>query len=212
MIRLLLADDHKLFRQGLARLVNDHADLTVVAEASNFAEVIEAVRNVSIDVAVLDLSMPGRGGIELIGHAKSLRPSMRILIMTMHDEERYISQALRAGAEGYMVKENAADALYDAIRRLHVGGRYLCAQAAERLAISLAEDRHADRGHELLSDREFTIFEMLVAGKRGCDIAQELCLSEKTISTHKNNVLRKINVPNQAELVRYAIRNRLATL
>jgi DNA-binding NarL/FixJ family response regulator len=212
MIRLLLADDHKLFRQGLARLVNDHADLSVVAEASNYAEVIDAVRTASIDVAILDLSMPGRGGIELIGHVKSLRPSIRILVMTMHDEERYISQALRAGAEGYMVKENAADALYDAIRRLHTGGRYLCAQVAERLAISLAEDRDADRGHELLSDREFTVFEMLIAGKRGCDIAQELCLSEKTVSTHKNNVLRKINVPNQAELVRYAIRNRLTTL
>jgi DNA-binding NarL/FixJ family response regulator len=212
MIRLLLADDHNLFRQGLARLVNDHADLTVVAEASNYAEVIEAVRNVSIDIAILDLSMPGRGGIELIGHAKSLRPSMRILVMTMHDEERYITQALRAGAEGYMVKENAADALYDAIRRLHVGGRYLCPLVSERIAMSLAEYRDAERGHELLSDREFTVFEMLVAGKRGCDIAHELCLSEKTVSTHKNNVLRKVNVLNQSELVRYAIRNRLTTV
>jgi DNA-binding NarL/FixJ family response regulator len=156
--------------------------------------------------------MPGRGGIELIGHVKSLQPTTRILVMTMHDEEPYVSQALRAGAEGYMTKENAADVLYVAIRRLHAGGRYLCSAVAEQLALGLATHDSGDQGHERLSDREYKIFEMLVAGKRGWEIAQELSLSEKTVSTHKVNVLRKVNVPNRTELVRYAIRNRLMSV
>jgi DNA-binding NarL/FixJ family response regulator len=213
MIRLLLADDHRIFRQGLMRLIADHDDLSVVAEAANYAEVIDAVRTQPIDVVVLDLSMPGRGGVELIGHVKSLQPSMRILVMTMHDEEPFVSQALRAGAEGYVTKENAADALYAAIRRLHAGGRYLCPAVAERLALGLAtHDNAGDQGHEKLSDREYKIFEMLVAGKRGWEIAEELSLSEKTVSTHKINVLRKVQVSNRTELVRYAIRHRLVSV
>jgi DNA-binding NarL/FixJ family response regulator len=212
MIRLLLADDHTIFRQGLVRLLADHSDLSVVAEAANYSEVIEAVRNHAADLAILDLSMPGRGGIELIGHVRSLQPSMRILVMTMHDEEPYITQALRAGAEGYMTKENAADALYSAICRVHAGGRYLCSTVAEKLALGLSMHEVGEKGHERLSDREYKVFEMLVAGKRGYEIAQELSLSEKTVSTHKVNVMRKVKVTNRTELVRYAIRNRLMSV
>ena len=151
MIRLLLADDHGVFRQGLVQLIADHPDLSVVAEAANYVEVIDAVRTQGIDVAVLDLSMPGRGGIELIGHVKSLQPAIRILVVTMHDEEPYVAQALRAGAEGYVTKENAADTLYLAIRRLHAGGRYLCAAVVEQLAMSMAMndfgEHRRSRGH-----------------------------------------------------------------
>ena len=212
MIRLLLADDHQIFRQGVMRLMADHDDLTVLAEAATSNEVIDALRVHPIDVAVLDLSMPGRGGVELISHAKSLRPDMRILVMTMHGEEPYISQVLRAGADGYITKEHAADELVQAIRRVARGGRYVCSSVAEQLALGIASADHGERKHTRLSGREYRIFEMLVAGKRGCDIAHELSLSEKTVSTHKANVLQKMNVSNRTELLLYAVRHNLVPM
>jgi two-component system invasion response regulator UvrY len=212
MIRLLIADDHQIFRQGLTRLLADHDDLVVTAQAANYAEVIDALRAGPIDVAILDLSMPGRGGVELIGHAKSLQPVMRILVMTMHDEEPYVTQALRAGADGYMTKENAAEELNLVIHRLFSGGRYVCSSVAERLALGIALRDNSENRHERLSDREYKIFELLVVGKRNWEIAQELSLSEKTVSTHKVNILRKMNVTNRTELVRYAIRNQLVAV
>jgi two-component system, NarL family, invasion response regulator UvrY len=209
VIRLLLADDHLIFRQGLKRLLADHEDFAVVGEAASYTEVIDAVRAQPIDVAVLDLTMPGRGGVELIGHVKSLRPETQILVMTMHGEEPYISQALRAGADGYITKENAADELIQAIRRVARGGRYICSSVAEQLALGIASSDHGDRKHARLSGREYRIFEMLVAGKRGCEIAEELSLSEKTVSTHKAHVLHKMNVANRTELLLYAVRHNL---
>jgi DNA-binding NarL/FixJ family response regulator len=209
MIRLLLADDHQMFRQGLKRLLADHEDLSVLGEAANYAEVVDAMRAHTIDVVVLDLTMPGRGGVELITHVKAMRPETRVLVMTMHGEEPYISQALRAGADGYITKENAADELLQAIRRLARGGRYVCASVAEQLALGVASADQADRKHARLSNREYRIFEMLVAGKRGCEIAEELSLSEKTVSTHKAHVLQKMNVSNRTELLLYAVRHNL---
>jgi DNA-binding NarL/FixJ family response regulator len=209
MIRLLIADDHRIFRQGLKRLLADHADLSVVAEAATCAEVVDQVRAHPVDVLILDLSMPGRGGIELISHAKALRPGLRVLVMTMHGEDPYVTQALRGGADGYMTKEDAADELGLVIRRIAAGGRYVCAAVAERLALGIATQDDGEQRHAHLSEREYRIFEMLVAGKRGCEIAQELSLSEKTVSTHKANVLRKMNVTNRTELVLYAIRHQL---
>lgn len=209
MIRLLLADDHQMFRQGLKRLLADHEDLCVLGEAASYSEVIDAVRAHPVDVAVLDLTMPGRGGVELIGHVKSMRPDMRVLVMTMHGEEPYISQTLRAGADGYITKENAADELLQAIRRVARGGRYVCSSVAEQLALGVASADQIDRKHARLSNREYRIFEMLVAGKRGCEIAEELSLSEKTVSTHKAHVLQKMNVSNRTELLLYAVRHNL---
>jgi DNA-binding NarL/FixJ family response regulator len=212
MIRLLIADDHKIFRQGLARLLADHADLEVVAQAGDSAEVIEALRTESVDLLILDLSMPGRCGVELIGRAKQLRPGLRVLVMTMHGGEPYVTQALRAGADAYLTKEGAADEIVTAIRRVAAGGRYVCSSVAERLALSIAAQDDGELKHNRLSDRELRIFEMLVAGKRGSEIANELSLSEKTVSTHKAHVLTKINVTNRTELVLYAIRHGLVAV
>lgn len=212
MIRLLLADDHQIFRQGLIRLLADHTDLQVVAQAGTCAEAIDAIRAQPIDVVVLDLSMPGRGGIEIISHAKQLRPGLRVLVMTMHGDEPYVTHALRAGADAYMTKEDAADDLAAAIRRVSAGGRYVCAAVAERLALGIANQEDGERPHARLSEREYRIFEMLVAGKRGCEIASELSLSEKTVSTHKSHVLRKMNATNRTELVLYAIRHQLVAV
>lgn len=209
MIRLLVADDHRTFREGLCRLLSDHADFSVVAQAANSAETVDAVRTREIDVAILDLAMPGRSGPELIAHAKAMRPSMRVLVVSMHDEEPHISRALRAGADGYATKEISASELELAIRRLHGGRRYVYPSVAERVALGIAMNDPGDCRHEKLSGREYRIFEMLVAGKRGCEIAEELSLSEKTVSTHKINVLKKLNLANRTELVRYAIRQQL---
>lgn len=210
-IRLLIADDHQIFRQGLRRLLADHADMAVVAEAADYGEVVDALHRNPIDLVVLDLSMPGRGGVELIGYIKNLQPQIKVLVLTMYSEEPYVTQVLRAGAEGYMTKENAADELVQVIRRLMHGGRYVCAAVAERLALGIAQRDTAEQPHSQLSSREYKIFEMLVAGKRGWEIAKELSLSEKTVSTHKAHVLKKMNLSNRTELVLYAIRHQLVS-
>ena len=209
MIRLLVADDHRLFRQGLCRLLSDHSDLAVVAQAGTCAEVLDALRSIAIDLVILDLSMPGRGGPELIAQIKSLRASTRVLVMSMHDEEPYVTRSIRAGADGYITKDNAAEELAGVIRRVNSGGRYICPAVAETLALGIAMHDGGDSKHTRLSGREYRVFEMLVAGKRGWEIAEELSLSEKTVSTHKINVLKKMNVANRTELVRYAIRQQL---
>ena len=209
MIRMLVADDHRMFREGLCRLLSDHSDLQVVAQASSSAEALDAVRRGEIDVAILDLSMPGRSGTELIAHVKSIRPAIRVLVMTMHGDSHHVTQSLRAGADGYVTKEIAASELCAAIRRLYEGGRFLSASVAEQVALGIATQDTSDSRHSKLSDREYRIFEMLVEGKRGWEIAAELSLSEKTVSTHKVNVLKKMNFTNRAELIRYAIRQQL---
>jgi DNA-binding NarL/FixJ family response regulator len=209
MIKLLLADDHHIFRQGLNRLLVEHQDMAVVAEAADHDSARNAIRNHEIDVAIIDLSMPGRCGVDLIAFAKSVRPKLRILVLTMHDEDHFVEQSLRAGADGYMTKETASDELRQAILRLYQGGRYVSAPVAERLAMGMFSHVDGEKRHKALSDREFKIFEMLVAGKRGFEIANELSLSEKTVSTHKVNVLTKMKLTNRTELVLYAVRNNL---
>jgi DNA-binding NarL/FixJ family response regulator len=209
MINLLIADDHQIFRQGVRRLLSDHEDLAVVAEAGNYAEVLKALHEFRVDVAIVDITMPGRDGIELIAHIKSIQPHVRTLVLTMHAEDPYVSQALRAGTDGYMTKEHAADELVAVIRRVATGGRYVSPAIAERLALELV--CHAGEGpsHTRLSRREYRVFELLVVGKRGSEIARELSLSEKTVSTHKAHVLRKMSAENASDLVRYAVRHHL---
>jgi DNA-binding NarL/FixJ family response regulator len=212
MIRLLIADDHLLFLQGLRRLLDDESDLEVVAEAANCAEVIDAVRNHAIDVAILDLNMPGRSGADMIRQVKLMSPHVCILVLTMHSEEALVLAALKAGASGYMTKEDAADEVVTAIHKLAHGGRYVCRQVAEGIAFGMSGQDDGRPPHARLSARELKILGMLSAGKRGSEIASELSLSEKTVSTHKSNLLRKLNLRNTAELVVYAINHGLSTV
>jgi DNA-binding NarL/FixJ family response regulator len=209
LIHLLIADDHKIYIQGLRRLLNDHADLKVVAEANNYAEVIQAVRTHPIDVAVLDLSMPGRDGPEMISHVRALRPSIKTVVMTMHREIPLVMRALRVGTDAYLLKDYAAETLIGVIRHVAAGGRHICPEIAERIALSVSQGNGGEPAHTRLTDREFKVFQMLVAGKRGSEIAQELSLSEKTVSTHKLHVLRKMNLSNRTELIVYAIKHEL---
>jgi two-component system, NarL family, invasion response regulator UvrY len=209
MIRTLIADDHRIFLQGLRRLLADYEDISVVAEAFNCAEVVHAVQSLALDVIVLDLTMPGRDGAEMIAHIKSIRPSLKTLVMTMHKEEAFVMSSLRAGADGYALKDDAAEQLVTAIRHVARGGRYLCPEIAERIATSIPLGANGKPAHARLTEREYKVFRLLVAGKRGSEIAQELALSEKTVSTHKAHVLQKMHLNNRTELVMYAIKHRL---
>jgi DNA-binding NarL/FixJ family response regulator len=209
MIRILIADDHLMFRQGIGWLLADEDDFEIVAEASNYAEVIAAVRTQALDLVVLDLSMPGRDGIEMIGHIRTIAPALKILVLTMHHEEQYAARSLRAGCNGYITKDYAGEQLVDAIRRLAEGRGYICPNIAERLAMEFSRPDAEETPHARLSNREYKIFEMLVEGKSGIQIADELSLSAKTVSTHKARLLRKMNLNNQTELVRYAMDHHL---
>jgi DNA-binding NarL/FixJ family response regulator len=208
VIRVLLADDHTIVRAGLREILADTGDIEAAGEAGTGAEVLARVREGEYDVLVLDMSMPGRSGVELIKQLKKEKPRLRILVLSMHSEAQYAVRAIKAGASGYITKDGAADQLVAAIRRIAAGGAFVSPEAAEQLA--RAFDRPADAApHTLLSDREFQVFQAIVMGKSITAIAGELSLSVKTVSTHKTRVMEKMGISNQAEMVRYAIRHKL---
>jgi len=209
MIRLLIADSHTMFRQGLARLLGDVDGFALTVETDNDAATIAALKFHRVDVALLEQALPQRGGIPLIKDAKLLQPAVRTLIVSAAVRDPHLLPALHAGTDGYITKENSAEELIAAVRRLATGRRYICPAVAERQTFDFVGSDTGQPDHMRLSHREFEIFGLLVTGKRGADIAHELSLSEKTVSTHKASVLKKLNVAGVAELVRYAIRHDL---
>lgn len=210
-IRIVLADDHAIVREGLKRIVGEVADFAVAGEAADGTEVMRAVREREFDVLVLDLSMPGRSGMELIKLVKAEKPRLRILVLSMHQEMQYAVRAIKSGASGYLTKESAPAQLEQAIRKIAGGGAYISAEVAEQLALGAMPGSDA-LPHEALSDREFEVFRLLVAGEAVTDIAGKLNLSVKTVSTHKANLMQKLGLANQTELVRYALKHGLAEL
>jgi DNA-binding NarL/FixJ family response regulator len=166
------------------------------------------VRTLDFDLLLLDMSMPGKGGIELIKQVRSERPKLRILVLSMHEEHQYAVRAIRAGAAGYLTKESATRQLVDAIRKVASGGAFISAEVAQQLALGAMPDAKG-LPHTALSDREFQVFKLIVDGASVTDIAERLHLSVKTVSTHKSNILQKMNMTTQAELIRYAIAERL---
>lgn len=208
MIRVLLADDHAMVRAGLKELLSATGEIEVTGEATNGHEVLAAAREGAFDVLVLDMSMPGRSGIELIKIVKAEHPNLRMLVLSMHSEKQYAVRAVKAGASGYLTKESAPAELVAAIRRVAGGGSYITPETVERLVLD-SRDRSNGPVHARLSDREFEVFRMIVAGRTVTDIATELNLSVKTISTHKSRILEKMELSSQAELVRYAYQNGL---
>jgi two-component system invasion response regulator UvrY len=205
---ILIADDHAIIRDGLKKIIADTEDLKVVDEACNGSEVLQKVRAREYALIILDMSMPGRNGLELIKLIKSERPKQPILIFSMHPEEQYAVRALRVGASGYLSKEADSDLLVPATRKVAQGGVFISTKVAELLAID--KSLHAENpSHMLLTDREFEIFSRIVAGVSLTDIAHELSLSVKTVSTHKSNILGKMNLHSDVELVRYALQNSL---
>jgi len=208
MIRIVVADDHTIVREGLKQLLAAASDLKVTGEAQNGQEVLRHVREDDFDVLLLDMSMPGKSGIELIKQVHGEKPKLRILVLSMHEEEQYAVRALKAGASGYLTKESATDQLVAAIRKVAAGGVFISPAVGEQLALGAMAQTDGPP-HTALSDREYQVFEMLVAGKSVTDIAERLNLSVKTVSTHKARIMQKMNMTNQAELIRYAIGHRL---
>jgi DNA-binding NarL/FixJ family response regulator len=208
LIRLVIADDHAIVREGLKRIVGAAADLSVVDEAADGTQVMRLVREQEFDVLVLDLSMPGRSGMELIKWVKAEKPKLRILVLSMHQELQYAVRAIKSGASGYLTKESAPEQLEQAIRKVAAGGAFVTAEVAEQLALGAMPGSQA-HPHESLSDREFEVFRLLAAGVSVTDIAGRLKLSVKTVSTHKANLMQKMGLGNQSELIRYALRHGL---
>ena len=208
MIRVLLADDHAIVRTGLKEILESTGDIVVAAEATNGHEALAMVRQGDFDIAVLDLSMPGRSGIELIKLIKAERSKLKVLVLSMHSEEQYAVRAVQAGASGYLTKESAADELVAAIRRIAAGGAFISPETAERLVLEAGAGREG-LPHTRLSNREYEVFRMIVSGVSVSEIANKLALSVKTVSTHKARILEKMGMSSQADLVRYAVKHKL---
>jgi DNA-binding NarL/FixJ family response regulator len=209
VIRIVLADDHAIVREGLKRILGAIPDFEVVGEAADGTQVMQWVRQTDFDLLLLDLSMPGRSGMELIRLVKTEKPRVRILVLSMHQETQYAVRAIKSGASGYLTKESASAELEQALRKIAAGGAYVSADVAQQLALG-AMPGHEVAPHEALSQREFEVFGQLVAGVSVTEIAQRLHLSVKTVSTHKTHLMQKLGVHNAAELVRYAIRHGLS--
>jgi DNA-binding NarL/FixJ family response regulator len=203
MIRVLIADDHNIVRDGLRRILAATNDVQVTAEAASGEEALALVKKQDFDVAMLDMSMPGLSGLDLIKRLRIEKPKLRILVLSMHGEQQYAARVLKAGAAGYLNKDSAAELLLSAIRKIAAGGMHIPEAAAAGLVSS---DKPA---HELLSDREFEVLRLLVSGQGPTEIADRLHLSVKTVSTHKTRILEKLNLGSTAELVRYALEQKL---
>lgn len=207
-VKVLIADDHPVVRQGLKQILSLHREATVVGEAKNGHEALELARKLEWDVAILDYSMPGRSGLELLKEIKRDHPKRPILILSMHPEELHAARVLKAGAAGYINKESAADELMTAIRKVIGGGKYVSPALAERLAFELAPDTEKPL-HQTLSDREYRVMWLLACGKPINHIAKEMFLSPNTVSTYRARILKKLHLSNNAQLVQYAIRHQL---
>jgi two-component system invasion response regulator UvrY len=207
-MKILLTDDHAVVRQGLKLILADHFKRAVFGEARNAQEALDRVTREKWDVAVLDVTMPGRGGLEVLKEMKRLRPKMPVLILSMHPEDQFAVRMLKTGAAGYLTKESAGSELVGAIEKVVGGGRYISASLAERMALYLDMDVQK-APHERLSDREFLVLQMIASGKAVGQIARELSLSVKTISTYRARLLEKMDMKNNAELTHYAVQRNL---
>jgi DNA-binding NarL/FixJ family response regulator len=203
MTRILIADDHKIVRDGLKRILAATPDMQVIDEAASGDEALKLVKGNDYDVAIVDMSMPGLAGIDLLKRLKSEKPKLRLLVLSMHGEHQYAARALKAGASGYLNKDSAAEQLVSALRKIAGGGVHISDAAAADLL------QGEKSSHDTLSDREFEVLRLLVEGLGPTEIADRLHLSVKTVSTHKTRILQKLNLGSTAELVRYAIEHKL---
>ena len=205
MIRVLNVDDHAVVREGLKRILELRGDIAVTGEAGSRDEVLEKIRSGTFDIVVLDLALGRDNGIDVLKHIRAEQPKLPVLILSMQPEEHYASRLLKAGAAGYLSKESAPGELVNAVLKVSSGGRYVSAPMAERLAFEIGS-RASETPHERLSDREFQIFQMIATGKGLTQIAEELGVSVKTVSTHRTRILGKMGIRNNAELIHYALK------
>lgn len=203
MMRILIADDHAVVRHGLKRILGEELPGTVFGDAETSAEALATARDGDWDLVILDISLPGRSGLDVLKELKALKPKLPVLVLSMHPEEQFAVRALRSGAAGYLTKQGAPDELVAAVRKVLRGGRYVSASLAERLAgeIAGASDRAP---HETLSDREFQVFRLIASGQTLTAIAEDLSLSVQTVSTYRTRLLEKMGLTTNADLTRYA--------
>jgi two-component system, NarL family, invasion response regulator UvrY len=208
MIRVFFAEDHAIVREGLKQILADTMDIVVAGEAADGEEALANIRTGNYDIIVMDISMPGRNGLEILKDLKEQKPELPVLILSMYPEDVYAIRSFRGGASGYLSKESAPTELITAIRKVSSGGKYISSGLAEKLVINLGDDAGKPL-HEKLSDREYQILCMIASGKTGTQIAAELTLSTKTVSTYRTRILEKMELKNNAELTHYAIQNGL---
>ena len=208
MIKILIADDHSIVREGLKQIVAESPEMTVRGEAVNGQQVLKLVHKTDYDLVLLDIAMPGRGGIDTLKQLKIEKPEIPVLILSMYPEDQYAVRAIKAGAAGYLTKESAPEELIGAIKKVAQGGKYVSTDLAEKLVENLGEDTEKP-DHTMLSDREYQVMIMIATGKTVKEIADELSLSVKTISTHRARALKKMGMKNNAEFAYYAIKQGL---
>jgi two-component system invasion response regulator UvrY len=210
MMRVLIVDDHAILRRGLRALLSDAFHDAAFGEASNAEEALEQLGKKGWDVALLDITLPGKSGLDLLKELKAARPKLPVLVLSVHPEDQFAVRALKAGAAGYMTKESAPEELVNAIRKILAGGQYVSPTLAEKLALSVRKDS-TRTPHETLSDREYEVMCRIASGRTVTEIAGDLSLSVKTISTYRARILEKLGVRNSTEITRYAIRNGLVS-
>jgi two-component system invasion response regulator UvrY len=206
MINILIVDDHRIVREGLTKIIQLEADMNVAGQAKDAAEAVRLMSTVNIDLVILDIALPGKSGLEAIKDLKALKPSVRIIMLSMYPEERFAIKALKAGASGYLTKETAPEELINAIRVVHSGRNYITAFVAERIVTEL-QDPVEKAPHERLSSREFEVMCMIGSGKTIKEIAGMLCLSDRTVSTYRARILQKMGFKNNAMLMHYVLEN-----
>jgi len=208
MIRILIADDHSIVRQGLKQIVSECPGMVVAGEAASGQEVLDLVRKRDFDIAIVDIAMPGRGGLEILKDLKAEKPLMKVMVLSMYSEEQYAIRSFRDGASAYLTKASAPDELVQAIRTVAKGKRYITPAVAERMAAYIEGDSERPP-HERLSDRELQVLVLLGGGKSVGDIASELSLSVKTISTYRARILEKTGMETNAQLIKYTVQHDL---
>lgn len=208
IVRIVIADDHAFLREGIKKTIQDEIDMKIVGEASNANDALDIIRELNPDIVIMDISMPGKSGLDVLKDLKSLKNKSRILILSMHPEDRFAIRALKAGASGYLTKESAPDELVKAIRTVLTGRKYVSKALAEKLVDILSED--SDKmPHEQLSDREYEVFIKISSGKKAVEIAAELSISIHTVNTYRARILEKLSMNSNVELTQYAMHNNL---
>lgn len=208
MIKIIIADDHAFLREGIKKTIQDEVDMKVIGEASNANEVLEIMKDSDADIAIIDISMPGKSGLDILKDLKAMKKKFKVLILSMHPEDRFAIRALKAGAVGYLTKESAPDELVKAIRTVLTGRKYVSKALSEKL-IDLLSDDTDSLPHEHLSDREYEVFIKISSGKKAVEIAEELSISVHTVNTYRARILEKLSMNSNVELTQYAMHNNL---